>query len=247
MKPAEYEVMYEREEDYWWYVGLRDLVLAEIACFGQTRGPLSILDAGCGTGKLLTMCLAHRAYGVDFSAEAFRFLRRRGLQNVVRGSVCQMPFPDGAFDIVVSLDVLYSVDPPGDLEGLREMMRVLKDGGLLLINLPAYEFLRGEHDVAIHTKTRYTRGQLRALLEQVGLRGARITYRNTFLFPVAVMVRSLQTLFRPNPANPKSDLRPLPHFLNRALALPLLVENRLIRLGLNLPFGLSVFCIVRKS
>ena len=247
MEPAEYEVMYDCEEEYWWYVGLRELVLAEIARLSQTNGPLTILDAGCGTGKLLAMCLAHRAYGVDFSPEAFRFLRLRGLQNVVRGSVCQMPFPDEAFDIVLSMDVLYCVDPPGDVQGLREMIRVLKRGGLLLMNLPAYEFLRSQHDVAIHTKTRYTRGRVRALLEQVGLRGARITYRNTFLFPVAVMVRYLQTLFRPNPANPKSDLRPLPRFLNQALTFPLLAENRLIRQGLSLPFGLSVFCIAPKS
>jgi SAM-dependent methyltransferase len=246
MERAEYEVMYRREEDYWWYVGLRDLVLADIEQLARRRGPLTILDAGCGTGKLLETCRAHRAYGLELSTEALRFLRRRGLTNVVRGSVCRMPFPDETFDLVLSMDVLYCVEPPGDVQGLREMVRVLKPGGLLVMNLPAYEFLRSWHDAAIHTKTRYTRSRVRAMLEGVGLRHPRLTYRNTILFPVAALVRCVQKLLRPATANEQSDLRPLPGLLNRALALPLFLENRLIRRGLSLPFGLSVFCLARK-
>jgi SAM-dependent methyltransferase len=247
MQLAEYETMFHHEEDYWWYVGLRDLVLAEIARFSEARGPLTILDAGCGTGKLLAMCSGHHAYGVELSQEAFRFLRHRSLNGLVRASVCRIPFPDETFDIVLSLDVLYSVEPPGDVQGLCEMVRVLKRGGLLVINLPAYEFLRSRHDAVIHTKTRYTRSRLRTLLEEVGLRQARITYRNTFLFPAAALMRCSQKLTRMTRAEPKSDLRPLPGFLNRALARLLFVENRLIRQGMSMPFGLSLFCIVFKG
>jgi SAM-dependent methyltransferase len=246
MELAEYEVMYQREENYWWYVGLRDLVLSQIAHFARGQKALTLLDAGCGTGKLLETCWAYRAYGLEFSPEAFRFLRRRGLEHVVQASVCRMPFADACFDVVASLDVLYHVASPGDLEGLREMSRVLKPDGLLLLNLPAYEFLRSHHDAAIHTQQRYTRNQVREMLGQAGLRVQTLTYRNTLLFPVAALVRLAQKLFRPRPALPQSDLRPLPHFLNRALTVPLLIENRLIRMGLRLPFGLSVYCVAMK-
>src|SRR5206468_1560532 len=147
---------------------------------------------------------------------------------------------------VVSMDVIYCIEPPGDVQALREMGRVLKTGGMLLMNLPAYEFLRGHHDAAVHTKQRYTRGRLREMLRQEGLRLRMITYRNTLIFPVAVLLRCTQMLLRPAPVNPKSDLRPLPDLLNRLLMLPLLLENRLIRLGVELPFGLSVFCVATK-
>jgi SAM-dependent methyltransferase len=246
MEPAEYEIMFQQEENYWWYVGLRYLVLSHIARFARGKKLLTLLDAGCGTGKLLETCQEYGAVGLELSAEALPFLRRRGLANVVLGSVCQMPFCDACFDVVVSMDVLYHVASPRDLDGLREMSRVLKPGGLLLLNLPAYEFLRSRHDIAIHTCQRYTRGRVRDMLARAGLRIQMLTYRNTILFPVAALVRLTQKLFRPVPEQPQSDLKPLPRVLNRALTLPLLVENWLIRMGLRLPFGLSVYCVATK-
>jgi SAM-dependent methyltransferase len=246
MELAEYEVMYQREEDYWWYVGLRALVLSQIAHFARGWKDLTLLDAGCGTGKLLETCREYRAYGLELSGEAFRFLHRRGLENAIQASVLQMPFADASFDVVASLDVLYHLASPGDVKGLQEMSRVLKPGGMLLMNLPAYEFLRSHHDVAIHTQQRYTRSRVRDMLSQAGLRVRTLTYRNTLLFPVAALVRLAQKLLRPRPALAQSDLRPLPQFLNCALAVPLLIENRLIQMGLRLPFGLSVYCVAMK-
>lgn len=107
--------------------------------------------------------------------------------------------------------------------------------------------LRSEHDAAVHTKPRYTRGHLRSMLEEVGLRVERITYRNTFLFPVAAVVRLGQRLFRKPASQPRSDLHTLPGPLNRVLALPLLLENRLFRVGARLPFGLSLYGVARKG
>jgi SAM-dependent methyltransferase len=247
MEQAEYEIMYHREEDYWWYVGLRDLVLSTIAHFSRGRDGLTILDAGCGTGKLLEMCGAYRAYGLELSAEALRFLRLRAVANVTRADICRMPYRDGSFDLVLSMDVLYCLKSPTDVQALREIRRVLKPGGILLMNLPAYEWLRSHHDAAIHTKQRYTRSRLRDMLRQVGLQDRTITYRNTLLLPLAALVRGTQKLLWPAPARPKSDLRPLPKLLNRALVMPLLWENRLIQAGVRLPFGLSIFCVARKT
>jgi SAM-dependent methyltransferase len=245
MQIAEYETMYHREQDYWWYLGLHDLVLMHLAGFARARKPLVLLDAGCGTGGLLDKCRRYQAYGLELAPEALPFLRRRSLPRVVRASICRIPFADASFDVVVSMDVLYHVAALGDLHGLREMSRVLRPGGGLLLNLPAYEFLRSHHDVAIHTRQRYTRRQVRDLLRLAGLQPKILTYRNTLLFPVAAGVRLTQKLFRP-PAAVQSDLRPLRRGLNRALTLPLWLENRLIRCGLRLPFGLSVYCIATK-
>jgi ubiquinone/menaquinone biosynthesis C-methylase UbiE len=248
MEAVEYEVMFHREEDYWWYVGLRDLVLAQIARFARNRKTLTMLDAGCGTGKLLEACRNYLPYGLEYSQVALPFLQRRGVDDkVVRASICHIPFPDDSFDLVTSMDVLYTVPAPGDFQGLREMARVLKPGGLILLNLPAYEFLRSHHDAAIHTRQRYTRGTVRDMLKKAGLQATGISYRNTVLFPLVALVRGTQKLLKPNPEAPKSDLRPLPRLVNRALLLPLLVENRLIRAGVRLPFGLSIFCAATKA
>jgi SAM-dependent methyltransferase len=238
--------MYEREDDYWWYVGLRDLVLPRIARFSQERGGLTLLDAGCGTGKLLEMCGEYSAHGLDASAEAIRFVRLRAPANVSRATVCRMPYPDESFDLVVSADVICCVESPADVQAIGEMRRVLKPGGMLLMNLPAYECLKSHHDAAVHIKQRYTRGRLRQMLRQVGLQDHTISYRNTLLLPVIALVRSTQKLLWPRPTQPKSDLRPMPALLNRGLLLPLLFENRLIQTGVQLPFGLSLFCVATK-
>lgn len=246
MEHHEYEVMYHSEEDYWWYVGLRDLILATLADVSRGQGGLTLLDAGCGTGKLLEVCRGYHAFGLEVAPEGLRFSRLRALTNLVQASADRMPFADGSFDLVVSADVLYTIPAPGDQHALREMARVLKRGGHLLLNLPAYEFLRGRHDIAIHTRQRYTRGRLRAMLDVEGFRVRTLTYRNSLLFPVAALVRCLQGRAGAAPARPKSDLRRLPGPLNRALTWPLLLENRLIRSGARFPFGLSVYCVATK-
>lgn len=246
MEEIEYEVMYHREEDYWWYVGLHDLVKGQLHQWLASRGPVRLLDVGCGTGKLLELCQEYRPFGLEYSPEGMRFLRRRGLVNVVRASACQIPFGGDTFDVITAMDVIYTIQAPGDMQALREMRRVLKPGGLILQNLPAYEWLRSHHDLAVHTRQRYTRRRLRQMLREAGLKEVLLSYRNTALFPLAALTRGWQKLVHPNPAAAQSDLKPLPRPVNRALTLPLLLENRLIRRGVRFPFGLSVYCVATK-
>src|SRR5262249_15958167 len=162
---------------------LRDLVKRSIATRSRGHSTLSLLDAGCGTGKFLEGCRAYRAFGVERSPAAFPFLGRRGLDNVAQADVERIPFPDQTFHLfvalVVSLDVLCCIAAPGDVEALCELRRVLKPGGSLLLNLPAYEFLRSPHDRAVHTRQRYTRGHLLRLLRAAGFEVRLISYRNT--------------------------------------------------------------------
>lgn len=247
MEANEYETMYHREEDHWWYVGLHDLVLTSLRTYCAGRSAVSLLDAGCGTGKLLAQSPVQRGVGVELSSHALPYLRRRELANVVQGTVSRLPFADGVFDVVVSLDVLCCVRSPGDLHALRELGRVLRPDGLLLLNLPAYPALRSHHDSAVHIQQRYTRRGLRALLADAGLHCQVLTYRNTILFPIAGLVRGWQKLFQKAPDEPRSDLRPMPDLVNRLLTYPLVLEKKWIQAGLRLPFGLSLYCQAAKA
>ena len=247
MEWHEYEVMFRLEEDYWWYLGLRDIVFRYLNPFIGGNTSAMVLDAGSGTGKMLEMCKGCRAYGLEFSEHAFPFLKMRGLGNLVRSSVCRIPFRDQAFHCVVSLDVLYHAGVENDAEALGEIHRVLKSDGLLILNLPAFEFLRSEHDLAVHTHRRYQTGELRRKLESAGFSVQMISYRNTILFPIAALVRLMKRANpRKGPAHGiKSDLNRLPSWMNKALYHILILENTLLRRGLTFPFGLSVFCIAR--
>lgn len=252
MNPSEYATMFGIEDSYWWYQGLHDLVLRWVRGRQRTLAArLQVLDAGCGTGRLLQQLRQLHdvdAAGIERSENAFPFLRKRGLSDVRQGSVAEMPYPDNSFDVVTSMDVLYCVPAPDDTKAIGEFHRVLRKGGKLVLNLPAYEFLRSHHDAAIHTQRRYRAGMLHAALKSAGFRVEQLSYRNMLLFPVAAAVRLAQKVFKAAPsAASVSDLKRLPAWINSLLLVALLIENVLLRAGAKLPFGLSVFCVATKD
>jgi len=246
MEKQEYQTLYDLEESHWWYRGLRELTLYFIDKFSQGKEEFRILDAGCGTGGLLKRLTGRQAYGFDFSPEAINFCRKRQLENVVLGSINKAPFASGSFDLIASLDVLYHAGVEDDQQALKELNRLLKKDGALILNLVAYDFLRSKHDVAVHTKRRYTVKGLRRKAEAAGFVVERITYRNTILFPLAFIKRISDKLFSKNQQQPVSDLVWLPNWLNKFFTEIIFFENRLLSIT-NFPFGLSVFAILRKN
>lgn len=247
MEKEEYKIMYDMEDNYWWYVGLRRLVFSSIDMFVHKEEKLSILDAGCGTGKILESCKAYTAHGLDISEEALNFCKARGLSNIIKGSICDIPFEDNSFDVVISMDVLYHMDVADDMAALKEFYRITSKNGILTLNLPAYNFIRSRHDDAVHAKHRYTYKELKKKIEKVGFRIERISYRNSILFPLAVVRRMLEKVFFVKDGKMRSDLKPLPAFLNKFFAIILLLENILILSGIKFPFGLSIYCVARKK
>lgn len=247
MELKEYKVMYDIEENYWWYVGLRNLVFSFINKINSKNEKLNILDAGCGTGKILENFNAYKAYGIDFSEEALRFCNFRNLNNTLRASICDLPFKNNSFDIVTSFDVLCCIDVDYDMKILEELYRIMNKNGVLFLNLPAYNFLQSTHDKAVHIKHRYLLNEVKRKIERAGFIVEKITYRNCFLFPLAFIVRIFKKIFMLKKLGVKSDLISLPGPLNKLLASILFFENKLIISGVNFPFGLSLYCVVRKT
>ncbi|MFZ5864977.1 MAG: class I SAM-dependent methyltransferase [Thermodesulfobacteriota bacterium] len=248
MEQHEYETMYHVEGRYWWYVGLHRLVLKVLAQHVPVDRPAKILDAGCGTGGFLHQLSERPGHvvGIDLSSEAVNWCRVRGFAGLTQASICEIPFQSHTFDAITSLDVAYCLDPDDVFASFGEMYRVLKPGGVLILNLPAYNFLRSTHDIAIHTRHRFRLSELRSMLEGKGFAIVVGTYRNTVLFPAAAAVRILKRLLPSGNAEIRSDVQPLPGPINSALTSILIAENALIQRGLRLPFGLSIFCVARK-
>jgi SAM-dependent methyltransferase len=207
---------------------------------------LRLLDAGCGTGKVLELAGPVASVGLDLSATALALARRRGTFPLVRASAAALPFAPASFDAVVSLDVLANLPPPAVPDALADMWRVLSPGGALIVNIVAFQGLYSEHDRAVGVVRRYRAGEVRGLLTGAGFAVEILSYANTLLFPVAALVRLWRKRRRAG-RPPRSDLAPLPGPVNAALARVRFFENDLIvRHGLALPFGLSVFALARK-
>jgi SAM-dependent methyltransferase len=238
MELDEYRRMFEAETRHWWYGGLHALVRQMRRRYAKAAAPW--LDVGCGTGGLLAQA-GPDAYGVDGSAAALTFCRQRGLCKTALASAGRLPFDAKSFGFVTLMDVLYhrEVGEPGVVLG--EAWRVLRPGGCVLVNVPAYEALRSSHDRAIHTARRFRRSQVTALLRSVGFEVLKTTYWNTILFPAAAGLRLLRQGREEGP----SDVT-MPGSIENTLGRGALTLERAWLTRLSLPFGLSVFAAGRK-
>jgi SAM-dependent methyltransferase len=246
VEPAEYEHMYHLEDAYWWYVGMRrivDTLLRQGLVNGAAN--LNILDAGAGTGGSLQLL---RRYGTvtafDFAPQAAEMYSRREKGRICIASIDSMPFTDNSFDLVTSFDVVCQLDAEQERAALAELRRVLKPGGSLIVRVPAFQFLYGPHDVVLHTRHRYSAGEMAEKLDKAGLQPLKTTYANTFLFPVAVARRVLTKALRPRSED--SDVRPVPGPVNALFTAVLSAEAEVLS-RVRLPFGLSVIAVARKA
>src|SRR5687767_12507607 len=238
--------MFEAEDKHWWYQGLRRMMFTMLRLHQADRKSTRILDAGCGTGgNLASLRKAEfQCDGFDFSPVAVQFCHERGLDNVVRGSITEIPYADRTFDIVISCDVLNDAGTDDEARALSEILRVLKPGGRVFLNLPAFSFLRGEHDRATDVARRYTRKEISTRLVAAGFKPVRLTYWNLFLFPLVLVVRRVRHgNVQTGPARSDITTPPLP--INRLLGRLLMLEGLLVKVS-NLPLGSSLAVVARR-
>lgn len=247
MRAAEYNLMRAVEDRHWWYAVLRNQVWHALE--GLLPAHARLLDAGCGTGGMLAFLQRQiyelNAEGVDAAEEAVSHCRQRGLSGVQTGRVEALPYADEVFDAVLSLDVLYHAGV-SEQQALTEMRRVLRPQGLLVVNLPAFEGLRGSHDKAVGGARRYTACQVRTLLECSSFVVEMIHYWNAWLFLPLLAWRWLSRIRAGEGNAGRSDLRLTPLWMNALMASGGRLDAAVCR-GLRLPFGSSVFAVARKK
>ena len=186
MEAAEYGLMDEAEARMWWYRALHVRLADALA--GVTG---AVLDAGCGTGGLLaTLAPGRVMVGLEYDGAAARRAAGKSAAMIAQGSINAMPFGPGCFDAVVSADVLChaAVDPP---VALAEIRRVLRPGGRVVLNLPAYQWLLSAHDHRVHNVRRFSAGAARALLQVGGFTAIRTRYWNGLLLPLMILQRKV--------------------------------------------------------
>jgi SAM-dependent methyltransferase len=239
----EYQAMYDLENSYWWFVARRSL--AEELVTKQVngaQGEVQILDVGCGTGANMNTFSRHgKTIGVDASIDALDFCRTRGIGTVALSVADKLPFADQTFDVITAMDMLEHTDD--DLETLRELQRVCRETGLLLVTVPAYGFLWSEHDEALKHRRRYAAHELRNKLTITGFDVLRTSYFITTLFFPVLFLRIWQGLFKRS-TYPKTSLVIPPAWINRFL-IGLLDVERMVFRKMNLPFGVSIVALAK--
>jgi SAM-dependent methyltransferase len=237
MKPTEFEAMLEMDERHWWYRGRRRVLSAVLDGVELPAQP-TLLDAGCGSGRTLDMLARYgRPVGTELNPVGVEAARRRG-HAVEQAAVEELPYEDASFDLVTCLDVIEHTDD--DVRSLRELRRVTKPGGHLVVTVPAHPWLWSNHDVVNLHRRRYTRRSLRAAGEKAGWRIDRMSGFNLVYLAPAALVRIARRT-----AADTSELTLTPPSLNGLLELPLRLEAAMLRRGRDLPTGLSLLAVVR--
>jgi 2-polyprenyl-3-methyl-5-hydroxy-6-metoxy-1,4-benzoquinol methylase len=249
MNPREYRQMYRVEDSHWWYVALHELITSVVERKRSEAGRLRILDAGCGTGRLCQlMARFGTVAGCDMSDEALECCRERGLTELFKVDLNDVQLPPSTYDVITSIDTLYHQWVKDETAVLARFHAALRPGGIVILNLVAHEFLRSTHDIAVHTRKRYTRKEVVTMLENAGFKVELATYRLGFLFPPIATYRLLRRLLNFNSDAEKivSDVHAPNPLINRLLLGLARHENRYI-LKSAVPFGTSVFAVGRKS
>ncbi len=243
MDAAEYALMDAVEDRMWWYRALRARIVAALANRPGAEGP--VLDAGCGTGgmaaRLLAAGMTRPIIAFDYVVEAAQRAGAKTGLPVAVGDITRQPFPDASFGAAISLDVLghRSLQPA---DALAELHRVLAPGGTLILNLPAFEWLKSAHDARVHNARRFSAPGIRALLDDAGFARIDAYYWNALLLPLMILQRKVLARNKEG----ASDVAPFPPWLDAIFHSVTVFEHWAARQGLRFPAGGSVLVVATR-
>ncbi len=154
-----------------WGAGMRAISHALLGDELGNSGP--ILELGCGGGvfaqELATRRAPQRVFATDRLDAALAVAQRTvDIVQLAQADLHDLPFATNTFSLVTALDVL---DQRGValICALKEIRRVLRPGGRLLMRVSAYRALEGPHDVAFNTGQRYSAAEITAACRPRGL------------------------------------------------------------------------------
>ena len=237
-----FEKMFALESNHWWFVARRKIIFSTINNLDLPRN-IRILDAGCGNGDNLSL-LSHFGDLVAFekNEEAFKRARSKKIGQIYKA---ELPYnlPSNIktnFDLIVLLDVLEHIDD--DNQSLATVRSLMNDKALILITVPAFQWLWSDHDVLNHHRRRYSKSTLKEKLDLSGFRVKYISYFNTLLFPFALVERIKQKMFPPS----TEEVLKIPNNkINFLLEKIFSYEVNFIN-KMSFPFGLSLLAIAEK-
>lgn len=233
------------EDEHFWFRALRRNARRWLERPLGGRPARRILDCGTGTGRNLDWLNdLGWAVGIERSHTGLDVGRARG-RRLVEGTVTALPFADASVDVTTSFDVLYCLDDASEQAAVREMWRVLRPGGLALVNVAALDILHGSHSTLTREVRRYTPARLAARLTGAGFQIERMSFTNMVTFPLALAVRWTDRVRGRAAEASDADLRVPAWPINAGLGAALGAEGLLLR-AVNLPIGSSLMCLARK-
>jgi SAM-dependent methyltransferase len=242
LEQSVYEQFAELQETHFWFRGRRAIFFDLLdRVIGERVNGLDVLEIGCGPGAMLGPLRRYgRVHALDIELGSMQHCKKRGFDRVAVGSGLELPFADASFDLVGLFDTIEHI--PDDRAVLSEVRRILRPGGHVFVSVPAYQFLYSHQDRLVHHQRRYTKRQLDALFRSTGFQPEKLTYFNTFLFPLilpAVLVLKLKERLVGVPPDQTNLSHQFPAPINETFA-QFMGSERLLLRHTEFPFGHSL-------
>jgi SAM-dependent methyltransferase len=238
---------YELGKSYWWLAGKYRIIDDVVKRAFSTSIPRPrVLDLGCGPGNLLDYLAPHgEVYGSDFSSDALRFCSERGYRRLFRADFHSLPIQAESFDLITCIDVIEHLED--DRRALGELRRILRPAGVLVISVPAFQALWGDHDTLYGHYRRYTTGEVGEKLRNAGFEVQRLTYFEPLFFVPLWIYRNLKKLAsREGGIEKRDDFVKLPGPVNAFLTHVIAAERFPLRV-ISFPFGVTLLAVARRA
>lgn len=246
MQINEYELMRDVQDRHWWWNGREKLLQRLMDKYlTKRRSDYKIADIGSGFGANISLLSKYgTVYALEMDGDGLKYISET--QEKAIPVKWQSPEPlDIKFDMMLMADVLEHIED--DYAALQWISDHLKPGGLAFITVPAHKYFWSEMDEVVHHFRRYSKS---ALIDVVGseLTIEKISFYNAILFPVKLLFVGLTKSLRLfSPGKPKKSYNSLPpSFVNYVFKLIMYIEAKLI-CYLNLPFGVSLVMVLKKT
>ncbi len=207
----------------------------------------SLLDIGGGNGQIshqLQERLKLECVLLEPGTDAISNAQGKNIGGLINSSLYEAELENESIEAIGMFDVLEHIE--NDHKFLAETNRILKSTGLIVLTVPAYQWLFSDFDREVGHFRRYSLSRLKTVLKTNGFEIEYGTYLFSLL-PIPVYITRLVTRFSKKSAVKKND-----HFVDRPLLrqllkLILLPERWFVNKGVLIPFGSSCLIVAKKK
>ena len=249
MQAEYYKEYYHLERKNWWFLARKALIRQQVEMLLGERKGVKILNVGAALGASTLMLQEFgEVTSLEYDKSCCEFVKKELGMEFINGSITELPFADGQFDLVCAFDVVEHVQD--DLLAVTELHRVCKPGGHVFTTVPAFQSLWSEHDeINMHFRRYTMRGHL-ALYTKQNAEVRFKSYFNFWLFLPIYVTRILSNLFRKKGSPPKSDFGKAGEsdggFISKLLFNVFRSEGLFLKRQISLPVGVSLMVISKK-
>jgi ubiquinone/menaquinone biosynthesis C-methylase UbiE len=229
-------------KNHFWFKAKLDFIHVLLSTL-QHGKKFTILNVGAGIGDDLNVIKKYGdIYALDIDNQTLDLIPNNLVVEKKCADVCSIPYKDHTFDLVLAFDILEHV--PHDQQAVNEIYRVLKPNGTFIFTVPAFNFLFSKHDEMEHHMRRYNKSLVRKLMTKFTQKTLGYWFFSLFI-PAALQ----RMCTKHNSPNKQKDYfqKKLPSFIHSALYKITSIDTWLIKKGLKLPWGLTLYGVYQKS